>query len=285
MMDSGMHIQMMKVHGLTGSSRPRNSGRFSLAIILNQIPWDEMSQMVSSIRRINQEGWRARPAPARVEVPAGRNGLAAPRSPWQPGAHLRPIARLSAPAHQGIGESSLQILSGGKYFRVTSPPVCNLVTPRLAQRLGDILDTFAVQAGFTSQGPLQVKTDLATNPGNGKSIDILAIGGQGIGQWKSDFDAAIRDIKRVRDPDKQNASLRRLAKLNLGYRLYKTFLSEEGIWKIEDGVVQLFGPWTPELGPWRRLKYETPDQSQLRVMREQENFFRTFRDRIHVAVE
>lgn len=69
---------------------------------------------------------------------------------------------------------------------------------------------------------------------------------------------------------------------NLGYLLYRTLL-EQGGWRIYNGVIQLFGPWTPRLGPWKRLHFEYPDETQKRIQLEQEHIYRAHRDHIHVA--
>ncbi len=170
-----------------------------------------------------------------------------PRSAERPTAE-RPTAERGA-AERGPG--GWVPVPSGRAFRVVSPPANARVTPDLAHELRRVLERFAREAGFGTGRPVEIHFEpgVVGHHKVGRAADIYAVGGVGLEEWKRRWD-------RARDP------------ANLGWRLYRA-LARHGAWARPRGYpVQLFGPWTREEGPWRRIS---------------DRLLYAHRDHIHVA--
>jgi len=85
------------------------------------------------------------------------------------------------------------------------------------------------------------------------------------------------------DAEARRVAVAAEARRNLGYQLYRA-LMDHGGWRVFNDVVQLFGPWTDTLGPWRRLRFDSPTDAQRQLMAEQARIFQAHQDHIHVAL-
>ena len=143
----------------------------------------------------------------------------------------------------------------GACYGVDSPPWNALVTRELATELRRVLDRFAAEAGFHPRRPVQIHFEpgIVGHHQVGRAADLYQINGIRLDVWRRKWD-------RTEPP---------LRPKNLGWRLYKA-LAMYGNWAEPPGYpVQLFGPWTREEGPWKRISDRLLD---------------AHRDHIHVAL-
>ena len=204
------------------------------------------------------------------------------------GAHLRPIGRLTPLSDSDQTQPALHAIPSGQAYRIISPTDRNLVAPALADVLKELFEQFAVRRGFTPQAPLTIALTRGyaagdRGHGSGLAVDIASVGGRGFSEWKQDWDRAMTQSKLLPDPEARQAAMAAEASRNLGYQLYRV-LMDHGGWRVFNNVVQLFGPWTERLGPWRRLHLEAPSDAQRQMMAEQERIFQAHQDHIHVAI-
>lgn len=153
----------------------------------------------------------------------------------------------------------------GCAYRIGSPPHFALVTRDLAAELQRVLDRFAREAGFDERHPVAVsfRPGIFGHHRVGRAADLYRVGGVGMEEWKRRWDEA-RSSQPPGGPDRRGEWRR-----NLGWRLYRA-LHRHGRWSQPSGYpVQLFGPWTREEGPWRRIS---------------DRLLRAHRDHIHVAL-
>lgn len=204
------------------------------------------------------------------------------------GYHLRPLGQV-APVKAGAENKQipLRAIKDGQAYSLISSAEQNLVTPDLAQALERVFEKFALRCGFTSENPVSIEIRRGFEAGDrghsqGMAADIQAVGGQSIAYWAQEFAKTMAQAKYIEDESQRQSLMAQQTSSNLGYLLYRTLL-EQGGWRIYNQVVQLFGPWTPRLGPWKRLHFEYPDEAQARVQYEQERIYRAHRDHIHVA--
>jgi len=203
-----------------------------------------------------------------------------------PGAHLRPIGRLSPIAEQ-TGAPGLRAVRSGSAYRITSSFQRNLVAPPLAQALEELFERFAINSGFSARDPIAIAfsrgyEDCDRGHGSGLATDIAGVAGRGLGEWKEQWDRAAISAQRQPDRAAARAAMALEARRNLGYRLYCALL-EYGGWRVYNNVVQLFGPWTSQLGPWRHLNIAQPNAEQSQLIAEQARIFQAHQDHIHVA--
>jgi hypothetical protein len=208
--------------------------------------------------------------------------------PFPHGSHLRPIGRLVPFGETAVSAPALQTIKNGQTYRITSAPHRNRVSPALAETIEKVLDQFAVQRGFTSGAPLQVAFGRGyaagdRGHGSGLALDIASIGGRGLREWKQVWDQAVGRLKEMPDEEARRTALSAEVQRNLGYQLYRALLDHGG-WRVFNHVVQLFGPWTDQLGPWRRLRFDAPTDAQNQLMAEQEHIYQAHQDHIHVAM-
>lgn len=215
--------------------------------------------------------------------------LAAERPPSSPGIKTRGFATFGIVAvPQPRAWVPLRSLRNGVAYRIASPQGAILVTPALAMALETVFERFAHDCGFEPRRPLVVGIDRGYAPHSaghfeGRAADIAAVGGIGLAEWArrwqdaSSVDGSSAGTSR---PERQR---------NLGFGLYRA-LQEFGGWRVNPTgwspyrlVTQLFGPWTPRFGPWKRLRIHEPDAAERRRMAHQKWVFRAHRDHIHVA--
>lgn len=143
----------------------------------------------------------------------------------------------------------------GRSYRVTSQPSSAMVTRELADELSRVLERFAVEAGFDDRR----QTSVFFQPGIfghhqlGRAVDVYAVGGVGIDEWKRRWDESCRRAAQATDAATRQIIARREPVTNLGWRLYKA-LQRYGRWSQPYGFpIQLFGPWTRSDGPWKHI--------------------------------
>ena len=166
--------------------------------------------------------------------------------------------------------STIVPVQSGTNFRVDSPPANALVTRNLAAELQRVFELF----GVTSRNGSGVRVGIFFKPGIfghhkvGRAVDIYAVGGFGVDEWKRRWDIATRHCLGVTDANERNAILDQERQRNLGWQMYKA-LQTCGRWSQPYGYpIQLFGPWTRSEGPWKHIS----------------NFLlKAHRDHIHVA--
>lgn len=188
----------------------------------------------------------------------------------------------------------LRPVRNGSAFVLTSPPERGLVADDLAEAVETVFDKFAHESGFSPETPVEI--DLARghksgSPGHGegRALDIAAVGGRGFLEWKRKWDEAVAAANRQSDSERQAAAVAAEHSRNLGYRLYRALLKHGG-WRQNDrgwrpyrGVVQLFGPWTATEGPWKALPGRGSDARHSRRADDQRWVFEAHQDHIHVA--
>jgi hypothetical protein len=158
---------------------------------------------------------------------------------------------------------------GGTAYRVASPPGEALAIPEVADAVGQVLERFAREAGFGpgNRVPVGFRRGIFGHHRVGRAVDIYTVGGQGMDEWKRRWDRAAAAAARA-GPRAGRPILALERRRNLGWRLYRA-LQVHGRWSRPPGhPVQLFGPWTREEGPWRRIS---------------DFLLRAHRDHIHVA--
>jgi hypothetical protein len=127
----------------------------------------------------------------------------------------------------------------GSCYEVDSPAWNALVTRELARELRRVLDRFASEAGFGPQRRVQIHFEpgIVGHHQVGRAADLYQINGLRLDAWKKKWDCTA-PVLRPR---------------NLGWRLYRALVMY-GHWAQPPGYpVQLFGPWTREEGPWKRI--------------------------------
>ncbi len=157
-------------------------------------------------------------------------------------------------------------MESGKGYRVDSPPENELITPELAGELRQVLECFAAQNSFHEGRPLTIgfRPGLIGHHRLGRAVDIYDIGGTSVDYWRRRWRAAHEGPPCDSGVSRQ----KRECASNLGWRLYKA-LQRHCCWAQPPGYpVQLFGPWTREEGPWKRIS---------------DRLLRAHRDHIHVA--
>jgi hypothetical protein len=180
------------------------------------------------------------------------------------------ISQTPQPESAEPGQSGLQSIRNGQFYRVVSPAEESLVTPPLASELSKALEQFAQSNGFTAEQPLDVSFKRGTLGLHrfGRAADIYAVGGKGIGQWGHEWNQAMRKAKAAPNTQESARMVGEEKKRNLGYKLYKA-LQAYGGWAQPKGYpVQLFGPWTKGEGPHKKIS---------------DKLLHAHRDHIHVA--
>ena len=258
----------VRVHGPEHSQVPSQDDCF--VVILN-----ETKPALRAVRQvtIHHQQIRTQTSPIRV---AGLSGY-----------HMRPLGQFTSVKSEENAQVPLREIRNGQAYQMISPGERNLVTPESAQALEKAFETFAARCGFTAQNPVSIELTRGYEAGDrghgrGMAVDIRSVGGQSIAQWAQEFAKAMAQAKFIEDAPERRSLIAQQTSSNLGYLLYRT-LFEQGGWRIYNQVVQLFGPWTPRLGPWKRLHFEYPAEAQKRVLFEQERIYRAHRDHIHVA--
>ncbi len=158
----------------------------------------------------------------------------------------------------------------GRAYRVASPESSARVTREMADELSRALERFAVEAGFDGRRRVSVffKPGIFGHHQLARAVDIYAVGGVEIDQWKRRWDEACRRAAQATDAATREIITRREPVTNLGWRLYKA-LQLYGRWAQPYGYpIQLFGPWTRSEGPWKHIS---------------DRLLRAHLDHIHVA--
>lgn len=143
----------------------------------------------------------------------------------------------------------------GRAYRVASPPSSARVTRELADELSRVLERFAIEAGFDDRRQVSVffKPGIFGHHQLGRAVDVYAVGGIGIDQWKRRWDEDCRQAAQATDVARRQTINKRMPVTNLGWRLYKA-LQLYGRWAQPYGFpIQLFGPWTRTEGPWKHI--------------------------------
>jgi hypothetical protein len=158
----------------------------------------------------------------------------------------------------------------GRAYRVSSPAANAMMTLELADELRRVLERFATEAGFDDQRPVAIffKPGIFGHHQLGRAVDIYAVRGVGIDQWKRRWDEARRRAAHGADAASRQIITKTEPVNNLGWRLYKA-LQLYGRWAQPYGYpIQLFGPWTRDEGPWKHIS---------------DRLLRAHYDHIHVA--
>jgi hypothetical protein len=161
-------------------------------------------------------------------------------------------------------------VASGKAYRVASPPANALITRELASELGNVLERFAVESGFSERNPVSLffEPGVVGHHKVGRAADIYAVGGIGIDGWKECWDRALQRASHTVDPERRRFIASDERNCNLGWRLYKA-LQMYGRWSQPYRYpIQLFGPWTRAEGPWKYIS---------------DRLLHAHRDHIHVA--
>jgi hypothetical protein len=169
-----------------------------------------------------------------------------------------------------------------------------LVRPGLAAALETVFESFAREAGFGSEKPLDIQLARgfkAGSPGHGegRAADIAAVGGKRLLEWKQEWDKALAAAEKLADPQQRAEAIAAEQKRNLGYGLYKALQAHggwrvnKGGWRPYRGVMQLFGPWTAAEGPWKTIEIKNPNGNQRQRLADQQWVFQAHQDHVHVA--
>lgn len=269
----GSQVERDRLEGYIRVPRPEYSQEMPqdcFVVILN-----ETQPALRSVRQlaIHRQRFRAQIAPIQA---AGLSGY-----------HMRPLGQITSVQREENAQIPLREIRNGQTYQLVSRGEPNLVTPGLAQALEKAFETFATRCGFTAQNPVSIELRRGYEAGDrghgrGMAADIQAVGGQSIAYWAQEFAKAVAQAKFINDESQRRGLVAQQTSSNLGYLLYRTLL-EQGGWRVYNEVTQLFGPWTPRLGPWRRLQVDHSDQTQELIRAEQEHIYRAHRDHIHVA--
>jgi hypothetical protein len=223
--------------------------------------------------------------------PVAGGGHPGPRPIRPPGQPL-PIAATPAAVAPPAVRTLRPVRSGGAY-RIVSSAVRGLVTPELAEALETVFERFAHQAGFVPERPLEIRLGRGFQAGShghgeGRAVDIVAVGGKELRTWKAEWEAAAAAGNEPTDAE-PTAVVAEARKRSLGYALYQA-LQEYGGWRVNPGgwrpyrgVMQLFGPWTASEGPWKAMQIQNPNPYQRLRMADQQWVFQAHEDHIHVA--
>ena len=253
-----------------------------------------------------------------VTIPSGEPevGMAMPKQPSSSGAHsqllhLRPVGRLvrmAAPPSERdatvatpISEPrtpptvhTLRPVRSGPAYSITSPPRHGLVRPEVAEALETVFERFARERGFAPEKSLPICLARGFRAGShghgeGRAADMAAVGGKSLLAWKQEWDQAITAADKLSDAQQRAEAIAAAQKRNLGYGLYKA-VQEHGGWRVNQqgwrpyrGVMQLFGPWTATVGPWKAMQIKDPNPYQRQRLADQQWVFRAHQDHIHVA--
>ena len=189
---------------------------------------------------------------------------------------------------------TLRPLRSGQAYRIASPPPRGVVTPELAEMLEAVFERVGREHGFTTDKPLDIHLSRgfkAGSPGHGegRAVDIAAVGGKRMLEWRQEWERAIAAVDKMPEPPQRAEAIAAEQKRNLGYALYKA-LQEQGGWRVDPsgwrpyrGVVQLFGPWTPTEGPWKTMLIKDPNPYQRHRLADQQWVFQAHQDHIHVT--
>jgi hypothetical protein len=206
---------------------------------------------------------------------------------------LRPVGRLVAIAHPQA-MATLRPVRSGEAFRIVSPPQHGLVRPELAVAIEIVFETFARACGATPEKPLEIRLARGFQSGSpghgeGRALDIRAVGGKTLRAWKEEWDKAMEAAGQISNTDEKAQAIAAEQKRNLGFGLYKA-LQNHGAWRVNRGgwhryrgVTQLFGPWTATEGPWKTMRIENPTAYQRERLADQQWVFERHQEHIHVA--
>ena len=143
---------------------------------------------------------------------------------------LRPIGRLvplAAPQPEPNAPPtvrSLRPVRSGQVYRISSPPLRGLVRPELAEALETVFERFARERGFTPEKPLEIRVARGFKAGShghgeGQAVDISAVGGKSLLEWKQQWDQAVASAEELSDPQQRVEAIAAEQKRNLGYGL------------------------------------------------------------------
>lgn len=189
---------------------------------------------------------------------------------------------------------TLRPVRSGVSYRITSPPTRGLVRAQLAEALETVFEQFSGGHGFSPGKPLEISLSRgfkANSHGHkeGRAVDIDAVGGKSLLQWKQEWDRALAAAEKSTDPQQQAEALVAEQRRNLGYELYKALqaygdwrVNPKG-WRVYRHVMQLFGPWTAIEGPWKAMRIESPTPEERQRLADQSWVFKAHQDHIHVA--
>jgi hypothetical protein len=209
---------------------------------------------------------------------------------------LRVVARAVPAAcfvSGGAAPMPIRPLRDGAGYVIRSPEAEPRAAAPIAFALEAVLERFAVQRGFDRDRPLVVGVIRGFETGShghglGRAVDIGSVGGVSLGEWKRRWDRAVHHALRVGDRVTRERVLAAERRHNLGHALYSTllqvggWLTDPNAWRPYRDVPQLFGPWTPTLGPWRPLSRSVARVDPQRLA-DQRWVYRAHEDHIHVA--
>ena len=264
-----------------------------------------MMELTSTPLPLGMHGVRGYPVVVTSPFSEPEVGMAMPVQPSGNGASpemppLRPVGREVPEATPQVGPErpltvrKLRPVRSGQAYRVVSPPGRGLVTPELAEALESVFERFAHERGFTPQKPVEIRLSRGFKAGShvhgeGRAVDIAAVGGRSLLEWKQESDRAMAAAEKLSDPRQRAEAMAAEQNGNLGYGLYKA-LQAHGGWRVNpkgwrpyQGVVQLFGPWTATEGPWKAMQINVPNPYQQQHLADQRWVFRAHRDHIHVG--
>ena len=260
--------------------------RFAGYVVPGVLPWQgtvRASAYLLSMSAIHcRHGGESQPLPLH---PTSRN---------QEMTRLRPIGRLVAIALPRA-TATLRPVQSGEAFRIISRPGHGLVRPKLAAAIEIVFETFARACGATPEKPLEIRLargfqNGSPGHGEGRALDICAVGSKELCAWKQEWDQAIEAAERISNADEKAQAIAAEQKRNLGFGLYKALLAHGG-WRINNAgwhryrnVMQLFGPWTAIEGPWKTMQIERPSLYQHERLADQQWVFEQHQDHIHVAI-
>jgi hypothetical protein len=174
------------------------------------------------------------------------------------------------PGDRGAEAARLVPVPDGRGYRIDSPPAESMVTPDLAAELRRVLELFASRAGFGEDRPVGVlfKHGIFGHHRVGRAADIYGVGGIGLGRWKAQWNQALVRAAGALDGAEGERIVNAERTSNLGFQLHRT-MAAEGRWSQPYGYpVQLFGPWSRNVGPWKYIS---------------DRLLHAHRDHIHVA--
>lgn len=235
--------------------------------------------------------------PIQIEGSLAGQQPAAPPKPRVLTADTGRTAAVRMPPHaqRKMPVRALRPIRSGRFYRIASKPARGLVRPELAQAMEKLFEAFARERSFSEENPLAIHLlrgfkARSHGHGEGRAVDIAAVGRKGLLAWKQEWDQAHAAAAEIVDKVQQAAEITAEKKHNLGYGLYKA-LQAHGGWRLNNsgwqpyrGVVQLFGPWTASEGPHKALQIEHPSPYQQRRLRDQRWIFGAHQDHIHVAL-
>jgi hypothetical protein len=207
---------------------------------------------------------------------------------------LMPMTVSRATREAPLTVRTLQPIPSGEAYRLISSKVRGLVRAELAEALKTVFEHFAREYGFTPENPLEIRLMRGFQAGSrghgeGRAVDIAAVGGKNLLEWKQEWDRAMTADGEPLDSQQRTEAITAERRRNLGYGLYKA-LQEQGGWRVDPkgwrpyrGVMQLFGPWTATEGPWKAMQIKNPNAYQQQRLTDQQWVFQSHQDHIHVA--